>query len=194
MKYPPVHENGLDSPSVMHLLSLSAPFFSLTAMYISKDNTCIITPHCMQFHFLDPKEYIISTFILIYSSLSIYGSLLYTLYPLYPCLLPTSVTHTLYVAVVTDAPHLLCHWKCSSLWIGLDLSRTCILDTFYFCLQYIRTSPNPNPSLSHINVALSQWTFNTLYLHGFHCYLKCLNLENVEWIFLPIYQWMSSAD
>ena len=80
MKYPPVHENGLDSPSVMHLLSLSAPFFSLTAMYISKDNTCIITLHCMQFHFLDPKEYIISTFILIYSSLSIYGSLLYTLY------------------------------------------------------------------------------------------------------------------
>ena len=116
--------------------------------------------------------------------------------PLYPCLLPTFVTHTLYVTVVTDPPTL---YTIENLpFYKLDLSSqelVCLLlDTFHFHLQYIRTSPNPEPSLLHINAALFQWILNALHLHGFHFYLKWLNPENVEQIFLSFYESMSSTD
>ena len=116
--------------------------------------------------------------------------------PVYPCLLPASVTLTLYVAAITNAPTLytierLPLYEFDA--VSQELVHL-LLDTFRFRLHYIRTVPVPDQALLLLNGDLSQRTLNVLHLHSFHTYLECLEPELFLPVFLPIYQSLSSAD
>ena len=116
--------------------------------------------------------------------------------PVYLCLLPASITLTLYVAAITNAPTLyaierLPLYELDT--VSQELIRL-LLDTFCFQLHYIHTVLAPDQALLLLNGDLSQCTLNTLHLNGFHTYLECLEPELLLPVFLPIYQSLSSVD
>ena len=118
------------------------------------------------------------------------------LHPIYPCVLPTPVTYTLYVAVVTNAPilyELEKHPFYESDAISQEL--VCLLhDSLRLQSYYSSSSPNPDQALLHVIRDVVHRTLNTLHLHGFHTYITRLPAETLLPIFSPIYQSMSPLD
>ena len=116
--------------------------------------------------------------------------------PVYPCLLPASITLTLYVAVITNTPALYAIERLpfyESNAISQELVRL-LLDTFRFRLHYNHTVQILDQALLLLNGDLLQRTLNALHLHGFHTYLEHLEPELLLPVFLPIYQSLSLAD
>ena len=117
-------------------------------------------------------------------------------YPAYPCILPTSVTYTLYITVVTNTAILYELEKLpfyESNTISQELVRL-LHDTL--CLQsyYSASTPDPDQTLLHVTGDLVHRTLNTLHLHGFHTYITRLHTETLFPILLPLYQSMSPLD
>ena len=118
------------------------------------------------------------------------------LYTSVSLLVPASVTLTLYVTAITDAPTLYAIERLplyESDTVSQELVHL-LLDTFRFQLHYIHTVLVPDQALLLLNGDLSQRTLNVLHLHGFHTYLECLEPELFLPVFLPIYQLLSSVD
>ena len=115
---------------------------------------------------------------------------------MYSCLLPASVTLTLYIAAITNTPTLYTIERLP-LYESNIISQELIcllLDTFCFRMHYVHTIPVPDQALLLLNGELSQCTLNTLHLHSFYTYLECLEPELLLPAFLPIYQSLSSVD
>ena len=117
-------------------------------------------------------------------------------YPVYPCILPTSVTHTLYIAVVTNATIL---YKLEKLpfyesdAISQELVRL-LHDALRLQSYYSVSTPDPDQTLLHITRDLVCRTLNTLHLHGFHTYITRLPAETLFPVLLLLYQSMSPLD
>ena len=118
------------------------------------------------------------------------------LHPVYPCVLPTSVTYTLYVAVVTNAPVLyelekLPFYESDA--ISQELVRL-LHDALRLRAYYSSSTPDPDQALLLITGDLVQRTLNTLHLHGFHMYITRLSAGTLLPIFSPIFLSMSPFD
>ena len=117
-------------------------------------------------------------------------------HPVYPCVLPTSVTYTLYVAAVTNATVL---YKIEKLPFyesdAISQELVCSLhDTLRLQSYYSSSTPDPDQALLLITGDLVHHTLNTLHLHGFHTYLTRLPAQTLFPILLPLYQSMSPLD
>ena len=117
-------------------------------------------------------------------------------YPVYPCVLPTSVTYTLYVAVVTNAPILyelekLPFYESDA--ISQELVRL-LHDSLRLQSYYLSSAPDPDQALLLIAGDLVRCTLNTLHMHGFHMYITHLLAETLLPIFSPIFLSMSPFD
>ena len=117
-------------------------------------------------------------------------------YPAYPCVLPTSITYTLYVAVITNATVLyeiekLPFYESDA--ISQELVRL-LHDALRLQSYYSSSTPDPNQALLLVTGDLVRCTLNTLHLHGFHTYITCLPADTLFPIFLPLYQSMSPLD
>ena len=114
-------------------------------------------------------------------------------FPIYPCVLPTPITYTLYVAVITNAPIL---YKIEKLpFYELDAisqELVCLLhDALHLLSYYPQSHPEPDQALLLITGELVQRTLNTLHLHGFHSYIARLALEILFPVFTPIFRSLS---
>ena len=123
------------------------------------------------------------------------SSFLYS-HPVYPCVLPTPITYTLYVVVVTNAAILyevekLPFYESDA--ISQELVRL-LHDSL--CLQsyYSSSVPNPDQALLHVTRDPVRRALNTLHLHGFHTYITRLSSELLFPVFASIYQSMSPLD
>ena len=117
-------------------------------------------------------------------------------HPVYPCILPTSITYTLYVTVVTNAPVLYELEKLpfyESDTISQELVR---LLHDVLCLQsyYSSSTPDPDQALILVTRDLVRCTLNTLHLHGFHSYITCLPAALLHPVFSPIFLSMPPFD
>ena len=110
-------------------------------------------------------------------------------FPIYPCVLPTSVTYTLYVTIITNAPILYEIEKppfYESDAISQELVRL-LHDALRLQSYYPQSTPEPNQALLLITRELVQRTLNTLHLHGFHSYITHLAPETLFPVFAPIF-------
>ena len=117
-------------------------------------------------------------------------------YPVYPCILPTPVTYTLYVAVVTNATILYELEKLpfyESDTISQELVRL-LHDALHLQSYYSCSTPDPDQALLLITGDLVHHTLNTLHLHGFHTYINRLLAQTLFPVFSPLYQSMSPLD
>ena len=117
-------------------------------------------------------------------------------HPAYPCILPTSVTYTLYIAVVTNAAVLyelekLPFYESDA--ISQELVRL-LHNALRLQSYYSVSTPDPDQTLLHVTGDLVRRTLNTLHLHGFHTYITRLPAETLFPILLPLYQSMSPLD
>ena len=117
-------------------------------------------------------------------------------YPAYLCILPTSVTYTLYVAVVTNATILyevekLPFYESDA--ISQELVRL-LHDALRLQSYYSSSTPDPDQALLLVTGDLVHRTLNTLHLHGFHTYITRLPAETILPVLLPLYQSMSPLD
>ena len=117
-------------------------------------------------------------------------------YPVYPCVLPTPITYTLYVAVITNTGIL---YELEKLPFyesnAISQELVCLLhDSLRLQSYYSSSIPDPDQALLHVTGDLVCHTLNTLHLHGFHTYLTCLLAEILFPVFLSIYQSMSPLD
>ena len=115
---------------------------------------------------------------------------------IYPCVLPTPVTYTLYVAVVTNAPILyelenLPFYESDA--ISQELVRL-LHDSLRLQSYYSSSHSDPDQALLHIVGDVVRHTLNTLHLHRFHTYITRLPAETLLPVFLLIYQSMSPLD
>ena len=118
------------------------------------------------------------------------------LHPVYPCVLPTSVTYTLYVAVVTNAAVL---YELEKLpFYELDAISQELVHLLHDSLRlqsyYTSSTPDPDQALVLLNGDLVRRTLNTLHLHGFHSYITRLPAEMLLPVFSPIFLSMSPFD
>ena len=117
-------------------------------------------------------------------------------HPIYPCVLPTPVTYTLYVTVVTNAP-ILYELEKLPFYESDTISQelVCLLHDS-LCLQSYYSSSNPDldQALLHVAGDVVRCTLNTLHLHGFHTYITCLPAETLLPVFSPIYRSMLPLD
>ena len=117
-------------------------------------------------------------------------------YPVYRCVLPTPVTYTLYIAVITNATVL---YEVEKLpFYELDAISQELVRLLHdsLCLQsyYSSSTPDPDQALLHVTGDLVRCTLNTLHLHGFHSYITRLPADLLFPTFAPIYQSMSPLD
>ena len=117
-------------------------------------------------------------------------------YPVYPCILPTSITYTLYVAVVTNATVL---YEIEKLPFyesdAISQELICLLhDALRLQSYYSSSTPDPDQALLLVTGDLVRHTLNTLHLHGFHTYITHLPAETMLPVLLPLYQSMSPLD
>ena len=117
-------------------------------------------------------------------------------HPVYPCVLPTSVTYTLYVAVITNAPVLyelekLPFYESDA--ISQELVRL-LHDALRLQSYYPSSTPDPSQVLILVTGDLVRRTLNILHLHGFHTYVTRLPAELLRPIFSPIFLSMSPFD
>ena len=117
-------------------------------------------------------------------------------HPVYPCVLPTSVTYTLYVAIVTNAPVLyeiekLPFYESDA--ISQELVRL-LHDSLRLQSYYTSSSPDPDQTLLFIIGDSVRHTLNILHLHGFHTYVTRLPAKTLLPIFSPIFQSMAPFD
>ena len=114
-------------------------------------------------------------------------------FPIYPCVLPTPITYTLYVAIITNAPVLYEIEKLpfyESDTISQEL--VCLLhDTLHLQSYYPLSISEPDQSLLLVTGEIIQHTLNTLHLHGFHSYITHLPPKLVFPVFSPIFQSLS---
>ena len=109
--------------------------------------------------------------------------------PVYPCILPTPVTYTLYVAVITNAPVLyeikkLPFYESDA--ISQELVRL-LHDALWLQSYYPLSTSEPDQALLLITGELVQCTLNTLHLHGFHSYITHLPPKVLLLVFKPIF-------
>ena len=109
--------------------------------------------------------------------------------PVYPCILPTPVTYTLYVTVITNAAVLyeiekLPFYESDA--ISLELVRL-LHDAQRLQSYYPLSTPEPDQALLLITGELVQRTLNTLHLHGFHSYITRLPPKVLLPVFKPIF-------
>ena len=117
-------------------------------------------------------------------------------HPAYPCVLPTSVTYTLYIAVVINTTVLyelkkLPFYESDA--ISQELVRL-LHDALRLQSYYSSSTPDPDQALLLVTRDLVCRTLNTLHLHGFHTYITRLPAETLFPILLPLYQSMSPLD
>ena len=117
-------------------------------------------------------------------------------YPAYPCILPTSVTYTLYVAVITNTTVL---YEIEKLpFYESDAISQELVHLLHdaLCLQsyYLSSTPDPDQAVLLVTRDLVHRTLNTLHLHGFHMYITRLLAETIFPVLLPLYQSMSPLD
>ena len=117
-------------------------------------------------------------------------------YPVYPCILPTSVTYTLYIAVVTNATIL---YELEKLPFyesdAISQELVCLLHNARRLQSYYSCSvPDPDQALLLVTGDLVRRTLNTLHLHGFHTYITCLSAETLFPVFSPLYLSMTPLD
>ena len=117
-------------------------------------------------------------------------------HPVYPCILPTSVTYTLYVTVITNTPIL---YELEKLPFyesdAISQELVCLLhDSLRLQSYYSSFTPDPDQALLLITGDLVCCTLNTLHLHGFHTYITRLPAGTLLPIFSPIFQSMSPFD
>ena len=114
-------------------------------------------------------------------------------FPIYPCVLPTPVTYTLYITIITNAPVL---YEIEKLPFyesdAISQELVCLLHDA-LCLQsyYPQSIPEPDQALLLITGELVQRTLNTLHLHSFHSYITCLTPETLFPVFAPIFRFLS---
>ena len=118
------------------------------------------------------------------------------LHPVYPCVLPTPVTYTLYVTVVMNTGILyelekLPFYESDA--ISQELVHL-LHDSLHLQSYYYSSVPNPNQALLHVTGDLVHHTLNTLHLHGFHTYITRLLAEVLLPVFFLLYQSMSPLD
>ena len=113
--------------------------------------------------------------------------------PVYPCVLPTPVTYTLYVAVITNAPVLYEVEKLPLYELDVISQELVHLlhDALHLQSYYPLSTPNPDQALLLITGELVQRTLNTLHLHGFHSYISCLLPKILSLVFGPIFRSLS---
>ena len=109
--------------------------------------------------------------------------------PVYPCILPTPITYTLYVAIITNAPVL---YEIEKLpFYELDaISQELVHllhDALWLQSYYPLSTSEPDQALLLITGELVQHTLNTLHLHGFHSYITCLPPKVLLPVFKPIF-------
>ena len=117
-------------------------------------------------------------------------------HPVYPCVLPTPVTYTLYIAVVMDAGIL---YKLVKLPFyesnAISQELICLLHDSLHLQSYSSSSvPDSDQALLHITRDLICHTLNILHLHSFHTYITRLPAEMLFPVFSPLYQSMSLLD
>ena len=113
--------------------------------------------------------------------------------PVYPCVLPTPITYTLYVAIITNAPAL---YKIEKLPLyELDVisqELVCLLhDALRLQTYYPLSTSEPDQALLLVAGELVQRTLNTLHLHGFHSYISRLSPKVLSPVFGPIFHSLS---
>ena len=114
----------------------------------------------------------------------------------YPCVLPTPITYTLYVTVVTNAGVL---YELEKLPFyesdAISQELVCLLHNS-LCLQsyYSSSVPDPDQALLHVTRDLVCHTLYTLHLHGFHTYITHLPAKVLLPVFFLLYQSMSPLD
>ena len=110
--------------------------------------------------------------------------------PVYPCVLPTPVTYTLYIAIITNAPVL---YEIEKLplyeldVISQELVRL-LHDALHLQSYYPLSTPEPDQALLLITGELVQRTLNTLHLHSFHSYISWLPPKILSPVFGPIFR------
>ena len=109
--------------------------------------------------------------------------------PVYPCILPTPVTYTLYIAVITNAPILyeiekLPFYELDA--ISQELVRL-LHDALRLQSYYPLSTSELDQALLLITGELIQRTLNTLHLHGFHSYITRLPPKVLLPVFKPIF-------
>ena len=117
-------------------------------------------------------------------------------YPVNPCILPTPVTYTLYVTVVTNATIL---YELKKLpfyeFDAISQELVCLLhDSLHLQSYYSCSVPEHDQALLLVTGNLVRRTLNTLHLHGFHTYITRLPAESLFPVFSPLYQSMSPLD
>ena len=115
------------------------------------------------------------------------------MFPIYPCVLPTPITYTLYITVITNAPVLyeiekLPFYESDA--ISQELVRL-LHDALRLQSYYPQSHPEPDQALLLISGELVQRTLNTLHLHGFHLYITRLTPETLFPVFAPIFRSLS---
>ena len=113
--------------------------------------------------------------------------------PVYPCILPTPVTYTLYVAVITNAPIL---YEIEKLPFyesdAISQELVCLLhDALRLQSYYPLSTSEPDQALLLVTGELVQRTLNTLHLHGFHSYITRLPPKVLLPVFQPIFRSLS---
>ena len=109
--------------------------------------------------------------------------------PVYPCVLPTPVTYTLYVTIITNAPVL---YEIEKLPLyELDIISQELVRLLHDALRlqsyYPLSTPEPNQALLLVTGELVQHTLNTLHLHDFHSYISRLPPQILSPVFKPIF-------
>ena len=113
--------------------------------------------------------------------------------PVYPCVLPTPVTYTLYVTVITNAPVL---YELEKLPLyELDVISQELVRLLHDALRlqsyYPLSTPKPDQALLLVMGQLVQRTLNTLHFHGFHSYISRLLPKVLSLVFGPIFRSLS---